>query len=223
MKGASKRLFSGASRLTKSRDGNRSVHEMPASRLRALIRDFTELLGQQMYLWGRDVIHPRGNLLCENGFDRRKSEGLEGTSCYRKHFEDGCFIELHGACAGFYDPSAEKEENFIYIRNRKRCFVFSDNKPPAPGIYANETLHCGPAVGLYFASLRFLDWWLEYENWIARETAIDWRDKGYAAFSSLPASRPSLSPREAQLWLTQYRNNPAAITRARERMRALKS
>ena len=44
------------------------VSEMPLSRLRALLRDYTDLLGQQMYFWGRDVIHPRVNLLCENGF-----------------------------------------------------------------------------------------------------------------------------------------------------------
>jgi len=65
---------------------------MPLSRLRALLRDYTDLLGQQMYFWGRDVIHPRVNLLCENGFEKRKSEGLEGTSCYRKQLSGGGFV-----------------------------------------------------------------------------------------------------------------------------------
>lgn len=146
------------------------IHEMPASRLRALPRDYTDLLGQQMFFWGRDVIHPRGNLLCENGFEKRKSEGLEGTSCYRKHLEEGGFIELHGACAGFYDPENSAKTGFLYIRNRSRCFLFSADEPPAPGFYSPDTLGYGPALDLYNASLRFLDWWLEYENWIEKET-----------------------------------------------------
>ncbi|MEM9015435.1 MAG: hypothetical protein AAGC68_00380 [Verrucomicrobiota bacterium] len=196
---------------------------MPLSRLRALLRDFSDLLGQQMYFWGRDVIHPRGNLLCENGFERRKSEGLEGTSCYRKHLAAGGFIELHGACAGFYDPESKRSSNFLYIRNRKRCFLFSAEEPPAPGFYAPDTLNSGPAMKLYSSSLPFLDWWLDYERWIAEHTASDWRDKSYEAFSSLPASTPSLPPKDATLWLSQYRSHPERINRVRERMRSLKT
>lgn len=212
-------LFSSSS----SEGGPDLIDSIPLSRLRALLRDFTTLLSQQMYFWGRDVIHPRGNLLCENGFERRKSEGLEGTSCYRKLLEDGGLIELHGACAGFYDPADSSEQNFLYIRSRKRCFLYSEDEPPAPGLYSPETLNSGPAIGLYFASLRFLDWWIDYENWISKETRSDWRNKNYDAFASLPASQPSLPPREALLWLTQYRNNPAKITRVRERLRDLKA
>ncbi|MEC5127256.1 hypothetical protein VSU19_10885 [Verrucomicrobiales bacterium BCK34] len=196
-----------------------AVYDMPVSRLRALLRDFTTLLGQQMYFWGRDVIHPNGNLLCENGFDRRKSEDLEGTSCYRKSLEDNTFVELHGACAGHYERSEGSGKNFLYIRNRKRCFLHSGDEPPAPGIYAPAMLHNGPALDLYFASLRFLDWWLEYENWIERETSTGWREAGYRAFASLPASRPSLPPQEAILWLNQYRSNPTHITRLSEWIR----
>ena len=203
--------------------GSDPVHEIPLSRLRALLRDFTTLLSQQMYFWGRDVIYPRGNLLCENGFDRRKSEGLEGTSCYRRELTEGGLIELHGACAGFYDPDPSSEQSFLYIRNRKRCFLYSDSEPPAPGLYASETLNNGPALGLYFASLRFLDWWLDYETWISKETTSDWRDQCFKAFASLPASQPSLPPREAVLWLSQYRSNPAKINRVRERLRELRS
>ena len=195
---------------------------MPVSRLRALLRDYTTLLGQQMYLWGRDVIHPRGNLLSENGFERRKSEGLEGTSCYRYHLDGGAFIELHGACAGYYEPSKKSAANFLYIRNRTGCFLHSGDEPPAPGFYTTESLHNGPALDLYFASLRFLDWWLEYEKWIAEETSANWRRIGYAAFASLPASRPSLPPQEAILWLNQYRHNPSRISRVSEWMRSFK-
>ncbi|MDF1849750.1 MAG: hypothetical protein P1U85_02870 [Verrucomicrobiales bacterium] len=199
------------------------VQHIPLSRLRALLRDFTDLLGQQMYFWGRDVIHPEGNLLCEYGFERRKSEGLEGTSCYRYRFAEGGSIELHGACAGHYDSSRAESLNFLYIRNRKRCFLYSEKEPPPPGVYRPEALGNGPATDLYYASLRFLDWWLAYEKWTARNTAQGWRERCYEAFASLPASRPSLPPREAAIWLSQYRRNPGKIKRVRERLRSLKS
>ena len=91
-----------------------------------------------------------------------------------------------------------------------------------PGIYATNMLRNGPAVDLYFASLRFLDWWLDYEVWIARETPPDWRKENYRAFASLPASRVSLPPKEAIAWLRQYRRDPAKIDRVRERMRGMK-
>lgn len=197
------------------------LYEMPTSRLRALLRDFTDLLGQQMYLWGRDVIHPQGNLLCENGFDRRKSEGLEGTSCYRKSLEGGAFIELHGACAGYYDPT-HTSADFLYIRNKKHCFLYTGDEPPAPGTYAPDTLNNGPALDLYFASLRFLEWWLDYEKWIEAETSPDWRKSCYTAYGSLPASRPSLPPKEVILWLNRYRFDPTRIQRVSEWMRATK-
>lgn len=203
--------------------GSETAGHIPLSRMRALIRDFTDLLGQQMYFWGRDVVHPRGNLLCEHGFERRKSEGLEGTSCYRKPLDGGAFVELHGACAGHYDSVRNSGANFLYVRSRKRCFLYTESNPPAPGFYAPETLNQGPALELYFRSLRFLDWWLTYEKWIESKTAPDWREACYEAFASLPASRPSLPPREAVLWLAQYRSNPARINRVRERLRSLKS
>lgn len=35
----------------------------PRPAVATLMRDFTDALAQQMYFWGRDVIHPSGNLL----------------------------------------------------------------------------------------------------------------------------------------------------------------
>lgn len=200
-----------------------AAHQVPASRVRVLLGDFTSLLAQQMYFWGQDVVHRRGNLLCESGFEKRESAGLQGTSCYRKRLDSGGFIELHGACAGFYDPSREHGQDFLYIRKKARCFLYSGGEPPAPGFYALDTLHSGPAVDLYLASLRFLDWWLEYEDWIARETSGDWRTQNFRAFGGLPTSRPMLPPREAVHWLRQYRKDPVKVARVREAMRSLRT
>jgi len=200
----------------------KTLDDMPTSRLRALLRDFTNLLNQQMYFWGRDVIHPHGNLLCENGFDRRESPGIKGTSCYRKPLDTGGFIELHGACAGYYDPTSETKADFLYIRNKKHCFLYTGGEPPAPGTYTADTLPNGPALDLYYTSLQFLDWWLDYEKWIVAETSASWRDQCYAAFAKLPASRLILPPKEAILWLNRYRHDPTRIVRVSEWTRSAK-
>lgn len=185
---------------------------MPPSALRGLVRDFTAALGQQMYFWGRDVIHPTGNLLCHYGFERRASEGLDGTSCYRMEF-DGDRIELHGACVGRY---SREGEGFLFVRNRRSCFLYRDSEPPAPGLYANELLRSGTAAETFAASQRFLDWWLDYEKWIASVTKPGYRDRCHQLFAKLPKSKPWLTPGQANLWLRAYATDPGKLRRARE-------
>jgi len=179
-----------------------------------LTRDFTAALGQQMFYWGRDVIHPGGNLLCVHGFDRRDSLGLTGTSCYSKALERG-FIELHGACAGWYADERE-DPGFLYIRNRRRCFCYGDNVPPDPGIYANELLRTGPVRELFALSRPFLDWWIDYETWIASATGPDYREACFRTFRKLPKSKSWLPPQEAREWLRAYRDDPASLKRAKQ-------
>jgi hypothetical protein len=185
--------------------------------LRGLTRDFTTALGQQMFFWGRDVIHPRGNLLCEHGFDRRPSTGLEGTSCYRKEI-DGGEIELHGACVGWY-PNSRETAGFLFIRNRRRCFCYTGGEPPAPGVYQSDHLHPGPAADLFALSQQFLEWWLAYEDWISTVTGTGYRDACYRAFRKLPKSDPWLPPDEGIDWLRTYHHEPGSLKRARIRRR----
>ncbi len=182
--------------------------------LRARLRDFTDALGQQMYFWGRDVVHPDGNLLCLHGCERRKSEGLEGTSCYRKALDGGAFVELHGACVGHY-PGGEASANFLFIRTRRRCYLHSGTEPPAPGLYPDDLLATGPAAELYTASCRFLDWWLDYEDWIAGVTSPGYREACRRAFAKLPKSSPWLEPEAALAWLRRFRDKGAGVKRAR--------
>ncbi|MEO0447483.1 MAG: GTPase, partial [Verrucomicrobiota bacterium] len=132
----------------------------------------------------------------------------------------GCMVELHGACAGSYEPAEKENKGFLYIRNKKRCFLYSGAEPPAPGTYEANTLHKGPALELYLASLRFLDCWLEYERWISVETPSSWREEVYEEYSGLPSSPLSLPPREAGRWLTEYQRNPARLATIGERMQS---
>lgn len=176
-----------------------------------LIRDFTNALGQQLYFWGRDVIHPDGNLLCEYGLDRRKSEGLDKTSCYRMS-HGGDLIELHGVCVGLY---SSKYPSLLFTRFPRRCYIYDDHRPPPPGFYSRGLMRCGPADQLEQACQRFLEWWLGYEAWIAERTDKNYRDRCYRAFGKLPKSKPWLPPSLALKWLQAYRDTPENHTRAR--------
>lgn len=199
------------------------MHTASAMKLRVVLRDFAALLEQQMFFWGQDVKHPDGNLLCRYGFERRESKGLKGTSCYRKACAGEAFIELHGACAGRFYDARKSQGNFLYIRNQKRCFLYAMDEPPAPGTYESRALHRGPVRTLHEESLHFVDWWLQYEAWIAAETAPSWRRENYRTFASLPASRPSLPPKHAVEWLHEYRDRPMEVTRVRKQLRSLRS
>lgn len=189
------------------------IDQLQNSRLRGLIRDFTSLLTQQMYFWGRDVVHPEGNLLTLHGFDRRASEGLNGTSCYRIQSDQGT-IELHGACVGTFSP--DSLPGFLFIRNRHRCYLYQGDEPPIPGFYADDLLRSGPVFSLYHASCRFLDWWLDYEKWLTSAAGTGHREACYRTFRKLPTSRPILPPDESLRWLRQYRSSPESLQRIRE-------
>lgn len=186
----------------------------PRPPIAALLRDFTDALAQQMYFWGRDVVHPAGNLLVVHGFDRRKSTGLEGTSCYRLDLEVG-FIELHGACAGWYSAVAA-EPGFLFIRNWRRCYLYNGKEPPAPGYYSADLLRTTPRADVVDRSLRFLAWWLDYERWIAEVTGRGYREACHRAFAKLPQSTPWLAPAAGLEWLRAYQRDPAQAGRARK-------
>lgn len=177
----------------------------------SLMRDFTAALTQQMYFWGRDVVHPSGNLLVRHGFERRKSQGLDGTSCYRLQLTEG-LIELHGACAGWY-PGASGAPGFLYIRNRRRCYLYEGKEPPAPGFYSDDLLRSNPGADLVGRSQRFLDWWLNYEIWVSGVTGASYRNSCYRTFAKLPRSGPWLPPDAGLDWLRHYHRDPGQVGR----------
>lgn len=187
----------------------------PRPAVATLMRDFTDALAQQMYFWGRDVIHPSGNLLVAHGFDRRKSEGLDGTSCYRKALDEG-YIELHGACAGWY-PDDTGEPGFLYIRTRRRCYLYDGTEPPAPGFYSDDLLRTTPGADLLERSRRFLAWWLDYERWIAEVTGPGYRGACHRTFAKLPKSTPWLPPAAGLDWLRRFHRDPVRAGRAQKK------
>lgn len=164
-----------------------------------------------MFFWGRDVIHPDGNLLREYGFERRKSEGLDGTSCYRMEYQ-GDIIELHGVCAGRY---SRNQDSFLFTRHPNQCSLYDDSEPPVPGYHAKELRRQEPLDDLLEASRRFLQWWLEYEAWIATRTDRRYRNGCFRAFGKLPKSKSWLPPDRAEAWLRSYFEAPEQLRRSR--------
>lgn len=186
------------------------MNRMPSNESRSggLLRDFTAGLKQQMFYWGRDVIHPAGNLLVAQGFTKTKSAGLQGTSCYGHDWQDGR-IELHGACAGWYGADG----GFVFVRPHGKCHVWLGDAPPLPGEWPQEQIdEQGPAA-LYEKCLPFLDWWLHSEERIGKLLGPSYRSACHRHFKKLPKSKPWLPPEAGTEWLKRFRENPAGLDR----------
>jgi hypothetical protein len=190
----------------------------PDSRLRGLIRDLTDGLAQQMYLWGRDVRHPEGNALLRSGLQRiaRIDNEGEGTSLYRIECENG-WIELHGFCAGWrpHDPEAT---GMLYIRRYHRIFLAHGSM--TPGHYDMSRLRSGSTDEILLASESFLRWWIGYEKWATQELGTAWRTECWRDYLKLRHARPWLTPVQAVDWLLEFLENPHTQQRPREILRA---
>ena len=176
-----------------------------------LLNDFAKALGQQLYFWGCDVVHPGGNLLCEFGLERQKKEGVTGSSCYRIQYKSD-IIELHSLCVGRY---SKNNASFLYTRKYHRCWIYEDSKPPLPGFYDEKLIKKKPIQEIELAGRRFLEWWLEYEAWIATKKSPAYRNKCYRSFRKLPQSKSWLQPDDAIAWLQHYMDSPSSLQRAK--------
>ncbi len=182
----------------------------PGSPQTGQLRDLVAVLRQQMYFWGRDVSHPSGNLLIANGLEKRRSAGLQGSSCYSMSWQGGR-IELHGACVGWYADSG----GFVFIRPLDRCYHWSGGQPPVPGRWESERLkrlHPGQA---HKRARPFLDWWIHYEEDVQRAQGGAYRERCFRSYRRLPRSRSALPPVDAMKWLGIYRGDPTATPRVR--------
>ncbi len=190
----------------------------PDSRLRGLIRDLTDGLAQQMYLWGRDVRHPDGNALVRAGLQRiaRIDNDGEGTSLYRIE-RDGGWIELHGFCAG-WRPHNAAMDGMLYIRRCHRIFLAQGSI--TPGRYDMSRLRSGTVEELASACNPFLHWWAGYEQWALSELGAAWRTDCWRDYVKLRRARPWLTPPQAVDWLLEFLENPSTQKRPREILRA---
>ena len=186
---------------------------------RGHLNDLTAALGQQMFFWGRDVLAREGNLLVKFGFSRTESPGLKGTSCYRKAWREG-YIELHGACAGWYPTDATSSPGFLFIRTDRRCYAHHEADAVIPGRYDHDKLSSGNLQTLSQSARVFAAWLADYERWIERHIGPEHRSECYSMFSKLPAGKPWLPPTLALRWLrlfSESENTPRARDWMRQR------
>jgi len=170
------------------------------------LNDFVRGLSQQMFYWGRDVMKD-DNLLLEFGFQKRPSTGLQGTSCYRAAWRGG-WIELHGACAGWYADPADPEEaghasGFLFIRVDQRCHVHRLQEAVVPGRYPYKALIRSRLQVLTQAQF-FADWLLEYESWVRLRAGEVHRWECFKQYKSLPKSKAWLAPDRDLNWLRGF-------------------
>lgn len=175
-----------------------------------LLRDLASGFHQQMFFWGLDAGRSSGNLLVAQGFERRPSDGLRGTSCYRLPWRGGA-VELHGSHAGFQTAG----RGAYFIRPLQRCALWLAETPPVPGVRPPDLLDTRPSRDLLLALGPLLEWWLDYERRIAETLGTAWRERGYQRFRALPKSRPWLAPVAANQWVESLLRDPSATPRAR--------
>lgn len=185
---------------------------------RGLLNDLTRGLAQQMFYWGRDVLK-EGNLLLAAGFEKRVSMGLQGTSCYRLGWRGG-FIELHGACAGWYPPAGGGEApGFLFVRADRRCYAHGLEEAVVPGDYEYERLKSGHLVDVMAGARFFARWLTGYENWVCGRTGWGYREECEQLFRKLETSRNWLAPRARLEWIRAFGEGETGLGRARKRGR----
>ncbi|MFD2255210.1 hypothetical protein ACFSSA_00850 [Luteolibacter algae] len=184
----------------------------------AIKRDLESALRQQMFYWGMDASFWSGNLFLEKGFSKSPSRGLQGTSCYSLPWKDGS-IELHGACAGWYN--ADGNDGFIYIRTYERCFHWHGNNLPVPGDWEADSLSPLDLEKSMNLLSPFLEWWLDFESFVHNRTERTYRKKCFKKYKSLPKARPWLKPHAGMAWLQSLLNDPLSVSRAKKFNRTL--
>ena len=180
------------------------------------LRDLANGLQQQMFFWGKDVVHPSGNFFVQQGFKRSASVGLKGTSCYRLPWEGGV-IELYGSCAGWYGP----EGGFVFIRPRRLCTMWdSSSVTPIPGVWQKEHIRKSMSPSeVYRAALPFLNWLISYEYVVQKHLGAAHRQNGHRLYKNLPKSKIWLPPQLALEWFECLCNTPQDLIRPKLMMK----
>lgn len=181
------------------------------------LKDVATGLYLQMYYWGRDVLHPGGNLLVEHGFRRIAKEGAHGTSRYQRELEGG-ILELHGHLAGWY-PAEGGGPGMIFVRQRRVCQLCGEVLPVRAD-QVDEARIWTPAGSSEWAQLArvtgtVLKWLVEYEAWVDSQLGSCHRAAQYREYQMLPKRHWWLPPEAARNWYAAFAAEAGAVPRAR--------
>ena len=175
-----------------------------------LLRDLATGLNQQMYFWGRDVLHRDGCLFTRTGFEKRPSAGIQGTSCYRLPWQGGA-IELHGSHAGWISD----EGGAFFFRPIGRCVRWLSDDAPIPGRWTSDQYSALQDEQLHRSLNPFLDWWLAHEDHVLRMAGPGYRQNCHRIYKKLPRTRAWLEPDLVIRWVRELRDHPEGLARAK--------
>ena len=165
-------------------------------RLNILLKDCAKGFYQQMYFWGKDVTHSQGNQLRAYGFKKSPSKGLPGTSCYTYTCEDS-MIELYGSCAAFYS----EHTNIVFLRQRGRFYQWISPEKLIAGRWKQEDLKSIKPSAMLQAMTPFLEWWIDYEQWIQEQHGNHYREQCHQEWKKVNSRLSWLKPTVAMQWV----------------------
>lgn len=137
------------------------------------------LLHHQCWFFGRDILHPAGNLLIRYGFKRcGVPDGAAGSNCYRLCRAAPLEINLWGWGVFFGNGSLGgiliKRYDFrprLFAAGNLNVPVFkSENLPPSR--VPREDLDIKTARHL---TVDFIRWITDYETWVEEKCGAKWR------------------------------------------------
>ncbi len=164
-----------------------------------------------MYLWGRDVRHPAGNLLLAYGCQAFKRPGQRHQTSLYLHERNGFRVLLHstGVAASMVDtvrPMRAEGAWVAYLRPHHRLFTLpvesevplpceSTGQPLPPQTTALRPLEMPETLPALLA------WVRDYEHWCRRHVTAAERLHSYRELRRLPQAVRWLPPAESLAWL----------------------
>lgn len=178
------------------------------------LRDAAACLYSQMYYWGRDVLHPGGNLLVAYGFTRVARTTPGGTSRYRLPWGGGT-IDLHGLRAGWHPPAGDGP-GIVFQRARHGWGLWREESPDSTAM--EESSAGAPCLAherplMLARAARFMGWVREYETWALDRWGPRERTAHHASYLRLRPRRWWLPPGLSLTWMGGFADHPQSVRR----------
>lgn len=162
-----------------------------------------KLLEHQMYFWGKDVLHPRGNLLVVLGGTPFRNEAVaHKVRCYELDTPQGRVV-LHstGVCL----QPADEDRGIVYLRPTHRLYHAPPGHMPLPCASAGEipaNLHPVSTREFPTGLTRLLQFVRDYEERVASILTVHARHEAWREYRRT-ASRGVkwIHPDESRRWL----------------------
>ncbi|GIW83540.1 MAG: hypothetical protein KatS3mg106_053 [Gemmataceae bacterium] len=174
-----------------------------------LRRHGAQLLDQQMWCWGRDIVRPEGNLLCAYGFSRYRyakqfsSDGymyLDGNPKHKVATSGYTFIRNDGVWIGLWGWGmlyGNSQEGTVFLHRFDFTPIWINITSVPQNLRGPDDLHTfrvGKARDLSVILPRLftaaLNWAASYERWVLDVAGLDYRSACVAQWPKavVPAS-----------------------------------